>query len=62
VENESKLVDMLLAHEVGHSSNESWAHKERGVYTGEAMEQELDELFPTHRLLEPGEDVRPVNC
>ena len=62
MENNSKLADMLLAHEVVQSNNESWAHREREVYTGEAMEKELDELFPIHRLLELEEEVKPLNC
>jgi hypothetical protein len=62
MENNSKLVDMLLAHRVGQSDNESWAHREREIYTGEAMEKELEELFPVHRLIEGEEEGKPLNC
>jgi hypothetical protein len=55
MESNSKLADALLAVEVGCSNNESWAHREREVYSGEAMERELDELFPIHRLIESEE-------
>jgi len=48
----SKIYDVILAYEFGNSDNESWTNTEREVYTGEAMEKELDDLFPTDRLLE----------
>lgn len=56
MESNSKLADAFLAVEVSSSTNESWAHREREVYSGEAMERELDELFPIHRLIEPDEE------
>jgi hypothetical protein len=54
MDNYSKLADAYLAIEVSCSSNDSWANREREVYSGEAMEKELDELFPIHRLIDPG--------
>ncbi len=30
----------------------SWAHQERGVYTSEVMEAELNRLFPVDTFLE----------
>lgn len=53
MDNYSKLADAYLAMEVTVSSNDSWSHREREVYSGEAMEKELDELFPIHRLIDP---------
>jgi hypothetical protein len=56
METHSKLADAFLAVEVSSSTDETWAHREREVYSGEAMERELDELFPIHRLIEPEEE------
>lgn len=52
MDNYSKLADAYLAVDVSSSSNDSWAHREREVYSGEVMEKELDELFPIHRLID----------
>jgi hypothetical protein len=52
MDNYSKLADAYLALEVSCSSDDSWAHREREVYSGEVMEKELDELFPIHRLID----------
>ena len=52
MDNESKLYDLMLANEVTSSNDDSWAYRQREVYSGEVLEEELDNLFPIDRLLE----------